>query len=65
LERKVPGTVDDLVTRYYSSATFQKAGLTRQGVVRGIIESFRSEFGNDKVAGFASTTSKRSCWRSR
>lgn len=52
LDRNVPGTVNDLVSRYYASATFQKAGETRQKVVRGIIEGFRGEFGNDRVAGF-------------
>ena len=46
------GTVSELIARYYGSATFQKAGLARQKVVRGILESFRAEFGNDLVAGF-------------
>ena len=46
------GTVNELIARYYGSATFQKAGASRQRVARGIIESFRAEFGNDMVAGF-------------
>ncbi len=52
LERSPRGTVSDLIARYYGSATFQKAGLTRQRVVRGILEGFRADFGNDLVAGF-------------
>ena len=52
LERGNEGTVNDLVARYYGSATFQKAGPARQKVARGIIESFRSEFGSDLVANF-------------
>ena len=52
LERAPLGTVSELIARYYGSATFQKAGPTRQKVVRGILESFRAEFGNDLVSGF-------------
>lgn len=47
-----PGTVDDLVSRYYASAGFRKAGADRQKVARGIIEGFRAEFGKDLVRGF-------------
>jgi integrase len=46
------GTVSELVARYYGSATFQKAGPTRQRVVRGILESFRNDYGADLVANF-------------
>jgi integrase len=52
LNRTVLGTVNDLVSRYYASATFQQGGSVRQRVVRGIIESFRAEFGDDRVDGF-------------
>jgi integrase len=52
IDRSNEGTVNDLVARYYSSATFQKAGGARQKVARGIIESFRVEFGKDMVADF-------------
>lgn len=48
----IPGTVDDLVSRYYASTGFQKPGRDRQRVVRGIIESFRAEFGKDMVRDF-------------
>lgn len=53
IERSEAGTVNDLVARYYASATFRKAGNDRQRVARGIIESFREEFGKDRVAGFS------------
>lgn len=46
------GTVSELVSRYYGSATFQKAGPTRQRVVRGILEAFRANYGGDLVANF-------------
>lgn len=46
------GTISELIARYYGSATFQKAGARRQMVVRGILERFRADFGNDLVAGF-------------
>jgi integrase len=52
IERSGLGTVNDLVARYYASATFQKAGPERRKVARGIIESFRAEFGDDMVADF-------------
>jgi integrase len=51
-KRSGAGTVNDLVARYYASAAFQKPGAARQKVARGILESFRSEFGNDMVSGF-------------
>jgi integrase len=52
LVRTRHGTVNDLVARYYAGASFQKAGADRQRVARGIIESFRAEFGDDLVTGF-------------
>lgn len=52
LVRSNVGTVNDLVARYYASGTFQKAGDARQKVARGIIEGFRAEFGDDRVADF-------------
>lgn len=52
IDRSNEGTVGDLVARYYGSATFQKAGVARQRVARGIIESFRAEFGGDLVRDF-------------
>jgi integrase len=46
------GTIGELIARYYGSATFQKAGASRQRVVRGILESFRADFGGDMVSDF-------------
>jgi integrase len=51
-ERSNIGTVNDLIARYYASGTFQKAGEQRQKTVRGILESFRADFGDDAVSGF-------------
>jgi integrase len=50
--RAPTGTVSELIARYYGSATFQKAGATRQRIVRGILESFRADYGQDLVANF-------------
>jgi integrase len=52
IDRSGEGTVNDLVARYYASTTFLKAGADRQRIARGIIESFREEFGKDLVANF-------------
>lgn len=53
VEPRAPqGTVSELIARYYGSATFQKAGSARQKVVRGILESFRADYGKDLVANF-------------
>lgn len=51
-QERARGTIDDLVSRYYSSATFLKAGEGRQRIVRSILEGFRADFGSDAVAGF-------------
>ena len=51
-DRILPGTVDDLVSRFYLSSYFAEGSADRQRVVRGIIEPFRAEFGGDRVADF-------------
>lgn len=51
-DRWVPGTVDDLLTRYYASGGFRKAGERRQRVMRGVLESFRADYGKDLVRNF-------------
>ena len=51
-DRWAAGTIDDLLTRYYASGGFRRAGERRQRVIRGILEGFRVEYGRDKVAGF-------------
>lgn len=49
----VPGSVNDLVIRYYRSADFAaKGGDDDKRRRRGLIESFRAEFGNDLVVNF-------------
>jgi integrase len=50
--RHVPKSIGDLVSRFYRSATFLKAGEAHQRTVRGIIEPFRAEFANDLVPNF-------------
>ena len=51
--RHAPGSVHDLCARYYRCADFAGRGTdetkTRR---RGLIESFRNEFGNDQVKDF-------------
>lgn len=51
-ERAIPGSVDVLCARYYRSADFLRSGDADQKRRRGIIESFRAEFGNDQVSDF-------------
>lgn len=51
--RYAPGSVHDLCVRYYKSADFAaKGGQDDKRRRRGLIESFRSEFGNDLVSDF-------------
>ncbi|MGN7999753.1 tyrosine-type recombinase/integrase [Sphingomonas sp. 22176] len=51
--RHSPGSVNDLVTRYYRSADFAAKGTdVTRARRRGIIESFREEFGKDRITDF-------------
>lgn len=50
--RHKPKSIDDLCERFYRSGTFHKAGEMRRARARGIIESFRSEFGKHQVGNF-------------
>lgn len=51
--REIPGTINALCTRYYESADFRaKGGEDNKRHRRGLIESFRAEFGNDQVSDF-------------
>jgi integrase len=54
LNRAKPGTVDDLVSRYYQSLVFRKKGEEWQGTVRRVIETFRAKHGKFMVAYFKS-----------
>lgn len=51
-ERIEPGSVDDLIVRWYRSADFASAAEQTRHVTRRIIEHFRAEFGRDRVADF-------------
>lgn len=54
IDRKhIPGSVHDLVSRYYRAADFiAKGGEDDRKRRRGLIESFRADFGNDLVSDF-------------
>ncbi len=49
-DRIIPGTIEDLVTRYYRSQDFLTGCQTTQGKNRGILEGFRAEHGSKRVA---------------
>lgn len=52
-DRHIAGSVNDLVARYYRAADFvAKGGEADKARRRGLIESFRREFGNDLVSDF-------------
>lgn len=52
--RTKPGSVSDLCTRYYASADFMaKGGADDKARRRGLIESFRADFGDDLVSDFS------------
>ena len=50
--RHASGSVNDLLSRYYESVGFLRASPGRQATVRGILEAFRADFGNDMVRNF-------------
>lgn len=50
--RCAPLSVDDLVTRFYSSSAFTRVSDQRQTAVRMILEPFRAECRNDDVRNF-------------
>lgn len=52
LNRAKPGTVDDLVSRFYQSLTFRRKGEEWQATVRRVAEGFRSMHGKYLVADF-------------
>ncbi len=51
-ERGIPGSVSDLIGRYYRSNAFSNQGPDTRRVSRGILEAFRAEFGDDLVKHF-------------
>ena len=48
--RAVPGTIDDLLVRYYASTGFNNGGADFKRVGRGILEAFRAQHGSKRVA---------------
>lgn len=51
--RHKPGSVSDLLSRYYRSADFvARGGEDNRRARRGILESFREEFGKDQITDF-------------
>ncbi len=52
LDRAKPGSVGDLVARFYQSVPFRKAGPSWQKTMRQVIEPFREEAGDQMVAHF-------------
>ncbi|MBU2341685.1 MAG: site-specific integrase [Alphaproteobacteria bacterium] len=47
-----PGSVSDVISRYYSDLAFQELRPTTQGVYRGVLERFRAKFGDDPMRAF-------------
>jgi integrase len=50
IERCKPGSIDDLVARYYLSQDFRGQGEVTQAKNRGILEAFRAQHGSKRVA---------------
>ncbi|QZP07811.1 tyrosine-type recombinase/integrase [Caenibius sp. WL] len=49
--KTVPGTFDDLISRFYQSAYFKDTKPQTQRIYRGELERFRATYGNRTVAG--------------
>lgn len=52
LARAKPGTVNDLVSRFYQSISFRMSGAGWQTTLRQIIEPFREKYGSADVTAF-------------
>ena len=50
--RCIPGSVSDLLWRYYGSSNFNSGGKEDQHRRRLLLESFRSSYGDDLIANF-------------
>tara|TARA_R110002072_G_scaffold138109_5_gene281209 strand:+ start:36667 stop:37701 length:1035 start_codon:yes stop_codon:yes gene_type:complete len=50
--RIVPGSVSDVIARYYSDSAFLDLRPTTQVVYRGVLERFRKAFGDDPMRAF-------------
>jgi integrase len=51
-DRIHPGSVSDVIARYYSDTAFQDLKPVTQKVYRGVLERFRSAFGDDPMIRF-------------
>ena len=51
-DRIVPGSVSDVIARYYSDLAFQELKPATQAVYRGVLERFRSNFADDPMRAF-------------
>ncbi|HEX8553167.1 MAG TPA: tyrosine-type recombinase/integrase [Sphingomonas sp.] len=50
--RVAPGSVSDVIARYYADNAFQDLRPATQAVYRGVLERFRDKFGNDPLKAF-------------
>lgn len=50
--RAAPGSVGDLIPRFYASIGFRQGGEGWQKTRRRVLDGFREEYGNDPVAAF-------------
>ena len=50
--RIVPGSVSDVIARYYADNAFQDLRPATQDVYRGVLERFRAKFGGDPIKAF-------------
>lgn len=50
--RIIPGSVSDVIARYYSDSAFLDLRPTTQVVYRGVLERFRKAFGDDPMRAF-------------
>lgn len=50
--RIIPGSVSDVIARYYSDNAFQDLRDSTKVVYRGVLERFRVDFGNDPMLRF-------------
>lgn len=54
IERVIPGSVSDVIARYYADNAFQDLRPSTQAVYRGVLERFRDKFGSDPIKAFDS-----------
>jgi len=52
VELTIPGSVSDVIARYYNDISFLKLSPSTQKVYRGVLERFRANFGRDQIRIF-------------